>query len=43
MKMLARCFLVTFFSSMFPVAGWPQGGSDATLIEGAKKEKRLVH
>ena len=43
MKMLARSFLVIFFSGLFPVAAWPQGGSDPTLIEGAKKEKRLVH
>jgi iron(III) transport system substrate-binding protein len=43
MKTLARGFLVVFFLGLFPVAGWAQGGSDSTLIEGAKKEKRLVH
>jgi hypothetical protein len=43
MRTLARFFLVIFFSGWFPVAGWPQGGLDSTLIEGAKKEKRLVH
>ena len=43
MKTLARSLLVIFFSGLFPVAGWPQGGLDSTLIEGAKKERRLVH
>ena len=38
MKTLARSLLVIFFSGFFPVAGWPQGGPDQTLIEGAKKE-----
>jgi hypothetical protein len=43
MKTLARSLLVIFFSGLFPVAGWPQGGLDSALIEGAKKERRLVH
>jgi hypothetical protein len=24
---------------LFPIAGWPQGSLDSTLIEGAKKGK----
>jgi hypothetical protein len=36
MKTLARAFLVIFFSGLFPVAGWPQGGVNSALIEGAK-------
>ena len=43
MKTLARSFLVILFSGLVPVAGWAQGSSDSTLIEAAKKEKRLVH
>jgi len=38
MKTLARSLLIFFFSGLFPVAGWPQGGSDSALIEGAKKK-----
>jgi hypothetical protein len=43
MKTLARSLLIIFFSGLFPVAGWPQGGLDSALIEGAKNERRLVH
>ena len=43
MKTLARSFLVVFFSGLCPVTGWPQGGLDSTLIDGAKEERRLVH
>src|SRR5437667_12181151 len=43
MKTLARSFLVILFSGLFPASSWPQGGLDSTLIEGAKKERRLVH
>jgi iron(III) transport system substrate-binding protein len=40
---LARLFAVVLFSGLFPPVAWPQAGVDAKLIEGAKKEKRLVH
>ena len=43
MKTLARSFFVVLFSGLFPTAAWSQGGVDSKLIEGAKKEKRLVH
>jgi len=43
MKALARSFLVLFFLVLFPAFARPQGGLDSKLIEGAKKEKRLVH
>ena len=43
MTTLARLLLVIFVLSFFPTTGWPQGSSDSKLIEGAKKEKRLVH
>ena len=43
MKTLARSFFVILFLGLFPTAAWPQGGLDSKLIEGAKKEKRLVH
>jgi iron(III) transport system substrate-binding protein len=43
MKTLARLFVVVLFSGLFPVAARPQATVDSKLIEGAKKEKRLVH
>ena len=42
MKTLARSFFVILFSGLFSAA-WPQSDLDSNLIEGAKKEKRLVH
>src|SRR5262245_50386334 len=42
MKTLARSFFVILFSGLFSAAR-PQGDLDSTLIEGAKKENRLVH
>ncbi|HSO75522.1 MAG TPA: hypothetical protein VLU47_11865, partial [Blastocatellia bacterium] len=43
METLARSYFVVLFSGLFPTAAWPQGGLDSKLIEGAKREKRLVH
>jgi hypothetical protein len=40
---VSAMLFVILLSGLFPAAAWPQGGSDAKLIEGAKKEKRLVH
>jgi hypothetical protein len=42
-KPLTKSFFVILFLGLFPSATWPQGGLDTKLIEGAKKEKRLVH
>jgi hypothetical protein len=36
-------FFVILFSGWFSGAAWPQGDLASKLIEGAKKEKRLVH
>jgi iron(III) transport system substrate-binding protein len=43
MKTLARSFFVILFSGWFSGAAWPQDDLASKLIEGAKKEKRLVH
>src|SRR5262245_42254212 len=43
MKMLARSFFVILFSGLFSATAWRQSDLDSNLIEGAKKEKRLVH
>jgi iron(III) transport system substrate-binding protein len=42
-KPLAPSFFVILLLGLFPTTAWPQGGLDSKLIEGAKKEKRLVH
>ena len=44
MKTLARSFSChPVFRLVADTSAWPQGGLDSKLIEGAKKEKRLVH
>jgi iron(III) transport system substrate-binding protein len=43
MKTLERSFFVILFLALLDTSALPQGASDSKLIEGAKKEKRLVH
>src|SRR4029434_6684104 len=43
MKTLERSFFVILFLALLNTSALPQGASDSKLIEGAKKENRLVH
>ena len=43
MKTLGRSFFVILFLALLDALAWPQGAPDSKLIEGAKKENRLVH